>query len=1149
MNAHAQIEDLGWALLHSLWQGAALWLLLEAALAWPGLTSPRARGRLAGGALLLFVLSVAGTYGWLGREAGAMADTRVGAVAKISSESVPGLATETRVTDGMMGGAEVRGLGGDGAPPSNERGWRERVRSAMPWLVGAWAAGVALGLGRHARQWAALRRLRRVPLVELSPEWRDRFAALCARCAPGLGLPRIGETSLARVPQVLGGWAPVILLPAGFVAGLPAAQVEAVLAHELAHLVRRDFWLNVLQSVAEAVFFFHPAVHAFNSHIRRERERACDDLAVEWTRDSLGYARALATLAGALPSTPTAGSRVLAADGHEPGDLRARIGRLLGRPATSRVNWAPGGWLVIGALMAYAALFAASPVIVAQVMSPQERTKVVKEAMEAGRPRGGSWSKPVYPERAVTLVSELRTEDGTSVPERVPGVYLAANGRGVSSMGFEWVNGRASLKVPLGLASVLAVPEGWAPAVAYEREPVEGEGELVMPALTLRKGRPLTLRVRDEAGAPLADVPVSVRIRTEYHGLEHRQAILRTSADGLVILPHVAPEFVYELEATAVGRRTARRAWRGHPGAELVEWVLPKNRTITGRVVDAEDGKPIAGVAISLREPWDSAIYFPLPPSLWRTDVDGRFVMPGWEDDEVHGHVFNRDGYVSEALLARSGDVLDVALKKGGLRLSGRVRLERATEEPMFKRCVRVQRAVRHESGETVLVTLESLLPEWDRDGYAFAFSNLPEGELVLGIPVVRSRAKVNLEKDRDDVELVMDEEWLWLADDWREAGKARALHGRGVVLDLAATDGGAVPDGNLLVAIEPPGTGDHQDGNVVSHRFHRVKGGRIELPGLAPGTRVRVRSQTEIPGYIAEAQDFLVEAGAGVQRRAIKLSPAGAIRVEVRDEYGTPLIGARVVLTEADALSTVRSLENRDEFARSFKGVFGSVSLGGSRRVIATHGGRRVQSEPITLTAAKPVADVALRFYPAKEVVVRVAGPGDGPVAGTRLSVGRRDPGSENWDLASFRTNDEGMFRIEGLRRLDGVACDLHVTFDRDWQPVRTKFTGNEPEPWVLTVKPGLRLTGRVARADGGAVSGVRPLAFFADWENEAGERLPAAHAEEKTDAEGRFRFTNLPSGRLRFMVAGHAASRGMEFPVADVSAANAPELLIVVE
>ena len=63
-----QVEALGWTLLHSLWQGAALWMALEAALAWPGLKSPRVRGRLAGGALLLFVLAVAGTYGWVGRE-------------------------------------------------------------------------------------------------------------------------------------------------------------------------------------------------------------------------------------------------------------------------------------------------------------------------------------------------------------------------------------------------------------------------------------------------------------------------------------------------------------------------------------------------------------------------------------------------------------------------------------------------------------------------------------------------------------------------------------------------------------------------------------------------------------------------------------------------------------------------------------------------------------------------------------------------------------------------------------------------------------------------------------------------------------------------------------------------------------------------
>ncbi len=1146
----SQVEAIGWTLLHSSWQGAAVWLLLEAALAWPCARSPRIRGRLAGGALLLFVLAAAGTYGWLGRAGGPMAERRVETVARASSVAVaePAVAAETEsfpvAGEGADEPVKSRAVG-DGAQPAKREGWRERARPAMPWVVGLWIAGVAIGLGRHARQWAALRRLRRVPLVELSPEWMDRFAALCARCAPGVGLPRIGETSLARVPQVIGGWAPVILLPAGFLAGLPTAQAEAVLAHELAHLVRRDFWLNALQSLAEALFFFHPAAHAINAHIRRERERACDDLAVEWTRDSLGYARALATLAGALPATPTAASCVLAADGHEPGELRARIGRLLGRPAASRVNWAPGGWLVVGAVVAYAALFAASPVIVARVLSPEERVAVVKAAMEEGRARGRSWSKPVYPEGAITVVSELRTEDGSPVPERVPGVYVAASGSGVSSMRFEWVNGRATVRAPLGLASLLAAPEGWAPTVVYDQEPGEGASELVVPALTLRKGRTSTLRLRDEAGAPLPDVAVSVRIRTEYDGLEHRPGILRSGADGLVVLPHVASELVYELEAEAPGRRKAARVLRGEPGAKEVDWVLPKDRTITGRVVDAEDGKPITGVAISLREPWDHAVYHPLPPAIGRTDADGRFVMPGWEDDDVHGHVFHRDGYASEAVLARSGDVLNVALKKGGLRLSGRVRVERATEEPMFKRCVRVRRVVRHESGATVLVTLESLLPERDREGHAFSFANLPEGELVLDIPVVRSRARLVLDKDRQDVELVMDEDWLWLADEWREAVKAKALTARQVELVAEATDGGGVPQGNLQISIEPPG-GGMVEGPDALYKPYAIRKGRVELPGLAPGTRVRVWWRTEIPGYVAEAQDFLVEAGQGAQSRPVKLSPAGAIRVELRDELGAPLVGARVALTEIGASS---SWEIGDEFGRSPKGVFGPVALGGRHRVSATHAGRRVQSEPITLTAAKPVADVSLRFYPAKAVVVRVTGPGGEPVAQAGLALGRKDRGFENWDVTRFHTDKNGEFRLDGLRRGGDAGCDLQLAFERDWQPILAGFAGDEPEPWIVTAKPGLRARGRVVRADGSPVVGVRPMAIPKRDAGEAATPYPAVYAEHETDSEGRFRFSNLPPGKWWFAVNERSAPSGTVLPWLDLPKDEGRELVITVE
>ena len=124
--------------------------------------------------------------------------------------------------------------------------------------------------------------------------------------------------------MVVGWWRPVILLPATAVTGLPSDQLALILGHELAHIRRHDYLVNLVQSVIETVLFYHPAVWWVSSRIREERENCCDDRAVSLCGDRLEYARALAALeqmrVGAWSLAPSANG----------GTLLARIRRILG---------------------------------------------------------------------------------------------------------------------------------------------------------------------------------------------------------------------------------------------------------------------------------------------------------------------------------------------------------------------------------------------------------------------------------------------------------------------------------------------------------------------------------------------------------------------------------------------------------------------------------------------------------------------------------------------------------------------------------------------------------------------------------------------------------------------------------------------------
>jgi hypothetical protein len=133
-------------------------------------------------------------------------------------------------------------------------------------------------------------------------------------------------SSLVDAPTAVGWLRPVILVPVGALAGLPPTHIEALLAHELAHIRRGDYFVNMMQSIAEALLFYHPAVWWISAQIRMERELCCDDIAVEVCGDASTYMTALAE----LETCRTQHARALiAANG---GSLLGRIRRLAGYP-------------------------------------------------------------------------------------------------------------------------------------------------------------------------------------------------------------------------------------------------------------------------------------------------------------------------------------------------------------------------------------------------------------------------------------------------------------------------------------------------------------------------------------------------------------------------------------------------------------------------------------------------------------------------------------------------------------------------------------------------------------------------------------------------------------------------------------------------
>ena len=310
------IAALGWTLIHFLWQGALLggaaFLILR------GVRPQRASTRYAIGVATLAAMVItcamtftmelrprpAATTGWSTPPA-----TFAPAVATPS-------AARQLISDRTISMA--------GAVTASPITWpMEPVDSRLlPLVVIAWLMGVFAMSVRLLGGWLLTRQLARRAAVAVSPAIDAAARAIAARLHVRRTVA-ILESQLVAVPTLVGWLKPVVLLPTAALAGLSPDQLRAILAHELAHVRRHDYLVNLLQSVVETLLFYHPATWWVSAQIRAEREHCCDDLAIDVCGDRLVYASALAEL------TAMAGHQGLALAATD-GSLLNRVRRILG---------------------------------------------------------------------------------------------------------------------------------------------------------------------------------------------------------------------------------------------------------------------------------------------------------------------------------------------------------------------------------------------------------------------------------------------------------------------------------------------------------------------------------------------------------------------------------------------------------------------------------------------------------------------------------------------------------------------------------------------------------------------------------------------------------------------------------------------------
>jgi GWxTD domain-containing protein len=322
-------EALGWTVFHSLWEGIVIAAAFAALLA--SVRSPRIR-YVAGCVALLALLT-------------AFAATLI----QFFPEGHNGVRT--------LAGAALAPPGElAGIKPSSSR--LDYFAALIPWLAPLWLLGVCLFYLRYIAGCCSVYRLRRSGVCIAPASWQRAVTRLALELKVSRPVVLL-ESLLAEAPVVLGHFRPTILVPLGFLAGLSPAQVEAILLHELAHVRRSDYFMNVCQRLVEGLLFYHPAVWWISRVVRAERENCCDDMVVASRGDAHGYAIALIALEqNRLEHTWPACEPAMAATG---GNLLKRARRLL-YPARPCGTWIPAALAAVALLfttaMALSALHA-----------------------------------------------------------------------------------------------------------------------------------------------------------------------------------------------------------------------------------------------------------------------------------------------------------------------------------------------------------------------------------------------------------------------------------------------------------------------------------------------------------------------------------------------------------------------------------------------------------------------------------------------------------------------------------------------------------------------------------------------------------------------------------------------------------------------
>jgi beta-lactamase regulating signal transducer with metallopeptidase domain len=1159
MQAFQVLSSPGWeslveALLHTLWIGALCAAVAGGVLR--GLPAVRARRRQAVCLAGLLLTLVGGMAAWVvierlpEREVGVAAP---GAVLATAGGEWAGVAAEGAGAPAAVAAAE--GLGASAAA--------ERRIGAAAWVAAGWLIGVLGMLVRMGHAVAGAGRLRRAGRPAAAGE---ALRAIANELEAMLGMAgRVGLLVVDALsgPAVVGVWRPVILWPAAWATGMPEWQVRAILAHELAHIVRRDYLVNLLQMAVEALLFFNPAVWWMSRQARIEREACCDALAARMLGDSGEWdlARALAEAAGA--ANMPAGA--MAFGGPPRRSLLERVRRLL-EPAhrpTFRLPWPTLAGILALLLIGLAGLKLAGNAVADALMSHEERIARM-ESLQRQAPDYGEERRQDYGEEdRITVRGTIRAADGA----RLPGILQMTSdsdrpGHGYRS-GYTLPGIRGATLNEEGTALTFEIPieygeihlavtsDGYAPAFAGPLRAEPG-GVIDGVELVLAPGFPAEVLVTDEGSRPLRGVEIRARTEDPAQGWS---ASVTTDGDGMATIAH-ATTTPMTLNVRHPGYMEAEVKGFIASAAETFAWALAPARATTGRAVDAQTGEPLAGVELRLvarrggsmgNMQWGSGN----GPVLATSGNDGRFSIDTFADDAAYIVVaFAADTTHAGFFRMLPGETGRTLALERTLALAGTIRNADTLERYADGRPHRINWRLARRIGDEE-VSLDGTVDVEDDDGAdaRFRITGVLPGRLTISgaglheaLAVTGSSADLVLNREGTPTDLGTLQARLDEAHPMRE-----------VLVRLTSPAGAPMPSGALTAEywrfIAAPATEEGFYRQTERIRIPLDDDGTVRLAVPTPN-RLELKPQGLL-GYwfptLWHGDEGMMQAGGEIEAGedpveiTLPLRPAGGIDGRLFDAHGQPARGLTISLAveempdgmpgNSHGIEVKSSSRAGDDSSRFFAGP---LPIGGTYRIVANQAWNYAVSEPIRITAEQPFTTLAMTMPEPVDLAGTVTDPEGTPIAGVKMELSFNVPGHGYGRNQAPLTGVHGNFRIPGLNPNppEGAFYSLIATPTADYVPLSTTILPGD-SPLHLTLQHGRTVEGIAVDAETGQP--LRGLEVYAmgTWEKWYEEFPGFLDADAVTDENGHFRFTRLrPDKPYQLHTRGGIVRQGGDLP-----------------